>query len=418
MPLARLIYRSQQAAELSLAALSAEDAKAALAQDPLPAYLRKLGYEVEVGVVGQTGQRAPDIEIEVEDCTFQQAIECGESFARQHPEAQIFFAPGVLNKQVPAREALPGAIENEWAEQKPHPGFAGWVGGKSGHREGEEREHAAETTRQQAEHEERERQRVAAEAEIAPRHRQEDADVLRTAQAKEAEAGQQMHSAEAPSKKAPEAIPHVEVQPAPTPTCDDALGTHVQPLADDAAAQGDRVAEAKTPALAGMPPPLEPAAAPQATEAPMSAVAPAPAPRRAVPPSQKAARRSAAGRPDITRPHPARSRHIHEWWWAAVAGAVFAVLLAGVWSIATSPKRTPSLPLMHPTSNIQQELPFGPVTITNPAAQTTPIPSSLPTAKAPAASPENNGGKPSAIVGRPAAKANQTAPQRQHTERR
>jgi hypothetical protein len=62
------------------------------------------------------------------------------------------------------------------------------------------------------------------------------------------------------------------------------------------------------------------------------------------------------------------SRRAREWRIAVVAASLFTVVLIGAWSLATSPRPAAPLSLrqLQQSSRIQQDLPFGPVRITNP----------------------------------------------------
>jgi hypothetical protein len=67
------------------------------------------------------------------------------------------------------------------------------------------------------------------------------------------------------------------------------------------------------------------------------------------------------------------SRRAREWRIAVVAASLFTVVLMGAWSLATSPRPAAPLSLrqLQQSNSIQQDLPFGPVRITNlPTART------------------------------------------------
>jgi hypothetical protein len=78
MPLARLVCQSDEQA-------------AALTER-----LRALGYTVELVHPGQITPEPSDLELELEAVTANDALALAEAFDRQHPDGEIFIGPGVL----------------------------------------------------------------------------------------------------------------------------------------------------------------------------------------------------------------------------------------------------------------------------------------------------------------------------------
>jgi hypothetical protein len=289
----------------------------------------------------------------------------------------------------------------------------------------QEESRQAELAQLAREEQQREEQRQAREAEIARRNREAELEVLRMASEAEQSTVAGAISLPEPSPSLPGTNPALNEaisSPVPSGTSTLAVEPAGAPKQIPSSAQDDKpLPEILPPQAVETPPvaiPSEPVdtakpATPEAQLSPRQPVAsdspltkgPVRAPKFAppdigvmeasieVPVALPASNRPPARNPREVRRAPVPrsvqiprrrqrqsktlSRRAREWRIAVVAAALSTIALMGAWSLATNPRPAAPLSLrqLQQSNSIQQELPFGPVRITNqPKATTAPPP--------------------------------------------
>ncbi len=393
MPLARIVCQSPDAAS------------------PVSQRLSELGYEVEIVGSAQGHERACDVLLEIDQCSLAEALARAEAFGAAHADGQVLVASGVLHLEttVPQPGAAPETaarvpeelrefpqrtttswrgvfaralgLRARWAERnrsKPEPGLCIPVAEEVAALEqpparGEEVQELSqvEAAPSAEEQEQRELEWAAREAEIARRNREAQAEVLRMAGEVEnwsappaAAAAEEVEARINEPYQHEEAVGPSQVTPTPAP-----LAEATVPVAETPAP------EALQPSVAAV------------VEARVLANAPAAQP--AVAPLRRRVRMRPRG-PRMTPRRPAKPpRRGREWKIAIISASVFSLMLIAGWSLATEPR--PASPLSSQQiiqgSKMQQEVPFGPVRLSNqppkPSLVQTPRPAAAP-AKAPA----------------------------------
>lgn len=308
--------------------------------------LRALGYEVEILAPGEVSNHAADLEFEVETCALEEALGRADAFARTHPDAMISVATGVLpplpGQRSPIASALASISEGLegtqmhiaqfWREhfERAMERQATWAETRSQstpeeiqRREAEQRARA-EALRQKREQERREQAaRAAAEARQAEEERRRQAqEAERRRKERETEVARRNREAEA-----------------------EVLQMAVQ------TSHWDEVGEKETVPSSAPIQPTEPAPLP--TGEPVPAILPA-IPPQAAPAIPNASCRPA---PAVTRVSP----RIREWRFAVVAAVVVAIGLMIGWAAANGPR--PAALSNIRANGLEQQVPFGPVTL-------------------------------------------------------
>jgi hypothetical protein len=365
---------------------------------PLVARLERLGYRVEVVAAASAppppalpAADPPDLEIQVEECTIQDALQHAEVFAAENPRAQIFVAPRVLTSEAAdSAETAPSALQGirSWLRQKLFRANTGdhvvpfssvrYPPGLTSLNL-EQRDVLSPAPEQPAQIPEREPEKSpqvapAASDAVAVNAAGPEipAAVERAVQLKpqaEEERERSAHEAATATEKleVPAAALH-SLKEAQDPQTEAGEGRTTQAMPAAAAGQDTTSGQLELENVSYVEaPPAPPPAQPIATPDQQSCLPEPPAKEHAVPipaplPSRKQCRPAPAA-----RVRPRSFRRVPEWQIAAMGGAAFAVLLMGAWSLLTSPSPPSPLPSrqIQPAANFKQEVPFGPVTITN-----------------------------------------------------
>ncbi len=380
MPLARIVCQSPDAAL------------------PLTQRLSALGYEVEVVGSAAGQERACDLLLEVDDCAPAEALARAEAFANANVDGQVLVAPGLLQPE--AMPAAPGlfrriaqSLRDVFAREPksqsgaeryqqlhlepeapaiPAPEAAApaevpvvtaqpFIPETRGRSEAEQEafRHAEELARRAEEQKRREEEWAAREAEIMRRNREAEAEVLRMAHELE-KRNAQPATPTVDNREQPPSVEPVEIQEPVQeeyqPEEEPVLPAELAPASDRTQVDAP-VADTPVPQAPPLPstPELQPA----------SAAGPAPARKRRMRPRGLVS-------PRKLTPRSMRGR---EWKIAIVSACVFTVLLIGAWSLVTEPK--PASPLSSQQivegSKMQQEVPFGPVKLTNRPSKASPV---------------------------------------------
>ncbi len=375
---------------------------------PVVERLRAQGYEIEVIAPGEPAETPAELEITVENCDVEQALEMAEQFAVRYPEAQIFFAPDVLPAdQEKTRSWLsraasrlfrrfrgnrvdweeggsPGAIswnemalaENDssaWGTSQ-EPGLSwepveeqdalfteapAWDAEPQPEVETLSAPQQAEIARRAREAQARREEQERAYAAALARQQAEQREAERLAQQREAEiahlARETQARREEQERAYAEALARQQEEQREAERLAQEREAEIARLTREAQVRREEQERAYTAALARQ-------AEERRVEQGKSEL-----PSFADSPDRESSTAKFRRGPMIVRSRrvqqKARSRR-GEWLLAGAAAMGFAVVLMGAWSLVTSPR--PAAPLQIQKSNgIEQQVPFGPATIKN-----------------------------------------------------